>query len=138
MSITKKLFAGFKYLIFQGAIEILLIITMEYLGINTLADFSKSNLLIENIEGVAWAIAMKTIIFSLLYLPLFLIIISLLSGKKTINASTLSIVNAILSVFLLLVLFLIKRLELSEMLFPLVATLIAALIIIVLNMKVKK
>lgn len=44
---------GLKYLIIQGIIEIVIIVLLEYLGFNALLDFSRSNLFVENIEGVA-------------------------------------------------------------------------------------
>ena len=60
-----------KYLIMQGFVEIILIVLFEYLGIKVLMDFSRANLLIENVQGVAWEISMKTIMFSFIYIPLF-------------------------------------------------------------------
>jgi len=73
-TILKYLFEGLKYLIIQGILEVIVIVLLEYSGFKVLLDFSKSNLLIENIAGVAWAISMKTAIFSLIYLPLFVLI----------------------------------------------------------------
>lgn len=121
---------GLKYLIIQGIIEIVIIVLLEYLGFNALLDFSRSNLFVENIEGVAWAISMKTAIFSLIYLPLFAVISFLLAWKKVTSKFKFSIINALLSIALLLILFLLKHLNFSEMLPPLMSTLIASLIII--------
>lgn len=133
----KYLFTGLKYLILQGIIEIIIIVISEYLGFKVLLDFSKSNLLIENIEGVAWAISMKTAIFSLIYLPLFAVISSLLTWKKLGGNFIFSIVNALLSEALLLTLFLLKHLSFVEMLPPLISTLVASLIIILIVSKKK-
>jgi len=111
------------------------IVILEYLGFNALLEFSKSNLFVENIEGVTWAISIKTAIFSFIYLPLFVIINFLLAWRKHTGNLIFSTINALLSVLLLLILFLLKHLNLSEMLPPLVSTLIASLIIILINKK---
>jgi hypothetical protein len=131
----KYLFIGFKYLFFQAIIEIILIITLEYLGFNPLLDFSKSNLLIQNIEGVTWAISMKTIIFCILYLPLFILISNIMAWKNIKSNLMYSIINAILNAALLLTLFLLKHLDIAEIFRPLIPTVIASLTIIIVNRK---
>ena len=128
----KYLFTGFKYLFLQTIIEIILIIILEYLGFNPLLDFSKSNLLIENIEGVTWAISMKTIIFCVMFLPLFIIIKYIMAWKNIKSNIMDSIINATLNATLLLTLYLLKHLDVAEILRPLIPTVMASLVIILI------
>jgi hypothetical protein len=128
----KYLFTGFKYLLLQGVAEIVMILALEYMGFQAMLDFSKSNLLIENIEGIAWAISMKTVIFSLLYLPLFIIISYWLTRNKMACTLSFSIVNALLSSLLLVTLLLLKHKDLGEMIVPMTATLFASFLIIII------
>jgi hypothetical protein len=131
-AIFENLLTGMKYLISQGLLEIIIILILEYLRFGVLSDIStKNNLLIENIQGIAWGISMKTVIFSIIYLPLFVVINFLLAWRKLRSTFAQSIVNTILNIALLFALFLLKRKDFMEILPLLTATLIASLIIIV-------
>ena len=128
----KYLLTGLKYLIIQSSFEIVIIVIGEYFGFKVLPDFSKNNLFVENVEGVAWAISMKAAIFSLIYLPLFAIICYLWAGTELKTKLMFGIVNALLDVTLLTILVLLKHLDFQEGLPPFVSTVIASLIIIVI------
>ena len=81
--LIRYLFIGLKYLLIQGVVEIVLILGIEYLGVKVLSDFSKANSILENIEGVSWEIVMKTLMFSIIYIPFFIWICVLLDWKKS-------------------------------------------------------
>ena len=121
---------GVKYLLLQATLEVVLVVVLEYLGVNVLADFSNSNLFVENIEGVLWAISMKTIFLSVLYLPIFVLLCYLIVRKTLITKLITSIVNLLLNLMLLITFLLLKNLEFVEILSVITFTLIASLIII--------
>jgi len=126
------LLLGLKYLIIQGLVEIFLIVLLEYLGVKVLIDFSKANLLIENVQGVAWEISMKTIMFSLVYIPLFIATLVLISRKKVKSNFLYGNINGILSIFLSIVfLLLLRKVAFSEVLNLLIVTLSSSILILI-------
>jgi hypothetical protein len=128
----KYLLNSLKYLAIQGLSEIVVIVILEYAGLRVLSDFSRANLFVENVEDVAWSIGMKTAMFGLFYLPLFIGISALLSRKIIINSFKYSIINAVINIFLFIVYFILRSAEFSEVLNLFIATLLASAIIIAL------
>lgn len=90
--VLKNILLSFCYWLSQGVVEIIVITLLSYLGLKVLSDFSSSNLVIENIQFIAWIVAYKTIMFALIYVVLFTIIYTL--GQPKIKGS---IVNLIIS-----------------------------------------
>lgn len=129
----QNLLTALKYLLIQGLFEILLIVLFEYAGIKVLTDFSKANLLIENIQGISWEISMKTIMFSLVYIPLFMAASALLI-KSEVNRSFLyGIINGTLSILLSIVfLLLLRKADFSDVSNLLFATLLSSVLILVI------
>jgi len=129
----QNLLTALKYLLIQGLFEILLIVLFEYTGIKVLTDFSKANLLIENIQGISWEISMKTIMFSLVYIPLFMAASALLI-KSEVNRSFLyGIINGTLSILLSIVfLLLLRKADFSDVSNLLFATLLSSVLILVI------
>jgi hypothetical protein len=126
---------GFIYIVFQGLVEIVLITFMEYFGVDVLLDFSLSNLFIENVQGVAWAISMKMIMFSIVYIPLFLMI-GMFFFKNKFSNPFYGIVNGILCATLLSVLFLLKGYGLGALVLPLLMSIISSIFIILISRKI--
>jgi hypothetical protein len=129
--IYKYLLNGLKYLVIQGITEIVLIVTLEYSGFKILTDFSSTNLFIENIEAVVWSISMKTAMFCLFYLPLFVGISALLTWKNITNILKYSIINAFLNALLFMVYFALRNANFSEIANLFIATLLASTLIII-------
>jgi hypothetical protein len=128
----RNLLTALKYLFLQGLVEIILVVFLEYLDIKVLMDFSKGNLLIENIQGVVWEISMKTIIFSLVYIPLFIALSSLLSNKKLSNSFLYVVINGVLSILLSIVFLLfLRQIAFPEVLNLLIVTLSSSILILV-------
>ena len=128
----KYLFTGFKYLLIQGFIEIVVIVALEYLGIKVLSHFSKTNLFIENVQGVAWEISMKTIMFSFVYIPVFIGVCALLGWKKGVSSFVYGVTNALLMfLFSILFLFFLRHAVFSEVLNILIVTVFSSIIILV-------
>ena len=128
--LIRYLFIGLKYLLIQGVVEIVLILGIEYLGVKVLSDFSKANSILENIEGVSWEIVMKTLMFSILYIPFFIWICVLLDWKKSKVNFRYSIVNTFLNLFLAVIfLVFLRKADISEVRNLLIVTVLASVLI---------
>ncbi len=128
------LLIALKYLLMQGLVEIILIVLFEYLGIKVLIDFSRANLFIENVQGVAWEISMKTIMFSFIYLPLFIVVSTLLWWRKLKNHLVYSFINVLLSLLLSLIfLLLLRQVDFSAVFNLLIVTLLSSVLILIIT-----
>ena len=128
--LIRYLFIGLKYLLIQGVVEIVLILGIEYLGVKVLSDFSKANSILENIEGVSWEIVMKTLMFSIIYIPFFIWICVLLDWKKSKVNFRYSIVNTFLNLFLAVIfLVFLRKADISEVRNLLIVTVLASVLI---------
>lgn len=88
--VLKNILLSFGYWLSQGVVEIIVITLLSYLGLKVLSDFSSSNLVIENIQFIAWIVAYKTIMFALIYMLLFTIIYTL--GQPRIKGSSVNLI----------------------------------------------
>lgn len=128
----QNLLTALKYLLIQGLFEIAIIVFFEYVGIKVLTDFSKNNLLIENIQGVAWEISMKTVMFSFAYIPLFIAASALLRKKGAKDIFLYGIINGVISILLSIVFLLfLRQATLSDVSNLLIATLLSSVLILV-------
>ena len=128
--LIRYLFIGLKYLLIQGVVEIVLILGIEYLGVKVLSDFSKANSILENIEGVSWEIVIKTLMFSIIYIPFFIWICVLLDWKKSKVNFRYSIVNTFLNLFLAVIfLVFLRKADISEVRNLLIVTVLASVLI---------
>ena len=131
--LIRYLFIGLKYLLIQGVVEIVLILGIEYLGVKVLSDFSKANSILENIEGVSWEIVMKTLMFSIIYIPFFIWICVLLDWKKSKVNFRYSIVNTFLNLFLAVIfLVFLRKADISEVRNLLIVTVLASVLILLI------
>lgn len=127
MKILQRFFVALKFWVTQNIIEITVILLLGYLGIDVMNEFCRKCLLIENIEGAAWGIGFKTLIFLLPYLLLFVLISFLPYFKNNPNNFKYALLNGVISCTIIL---LIGTLKSKGILLPLLATLISSCIII--------
>jgi hypothetical protein len=123
---------GLKYLIIQGIIEILVILLFEYAGLKVLGWFSRSSLFIENVEGIAWSIGMKSAMFSIIYVPLFVI----LSRRAIISYSLINL--GLNSILYIIYIFILRKASFSEVLPLSIATVLSSLIIVIASLNAQK
>jgi hypothetical protein len=131
----KYLFTSVKYLLVQGIIEIIVITILEYLGFNALSlvDFSISNLFTDNIQSISWLIAIKTLLFGLAYLVLFVVACYVLHKKQSLNRFIFSILNSAVNASLWLILFLLEHVSGRDMMSAMFAILLASGVIVIYN-----
>jgi hypothetical protein len=131
----KYLFTSVKYLLVQGIIEIIVITILEYLGFNALSlvDFSISNLFTDNIQSISWLIAIKTMLFGLAYLVLFVVACYVLNKKQSLNRFIFSILNSAVNASLWLTLFLLEHVSGRDMMSAMLAILLASGVIVIYN-----
>jgi len=128
MKIQQRLFTAFKFWIIQNFVEIIIILLLEYSGINVMSDFCKKCLLIENIEATAWGIGFKALIFLLPYLLLFVLMSFLPYFKKSSSNFRYALLNGIVSCAIILLIGILKS---KEILLPVLSVSISSCIIIV-------
>ena len=131
-ALFKYLLNGLKYLVVQGIAEIGIVLVMVYLGINfeAMVYASTTGLFIENVQGVAWNIGMKTAVYGLFYVPLFAGISALLTWMNITDNLRYSVVNLFLSVLLFAVNSSLRDADHSEVSNLFIATILASVIII--------
>ena len=136
MKILQRVFTGLKFWIVQNLVEIIIVLILGYSGFDVMGEFCNKCLLIENIEGTAWGIGFKSLIFLLPYLFLFVAIGFVPYFRHNrINIKN-ALLNCLVSCLVILLIGILKPNEFKEILRPLSATLLSSLLII-LFFKVK-
>ena len=110
----------------QSVIEIIVIVALGYMGADAMGDFCRNCLLGENIEGAAWGIGLKFLIFVLHYLLLFVTIGFIPYFKSKRSKFKFALLNCGISSIIISLIGILKS---KEILLPLLATLISSSII---------
>jgi hypothetical protein len=130
MKILKVISKGLQFWVTQNFIEVFVILGLGYLGIDAMGDFCIKCLFIENLEGTAVGIGIKTLIFFLPYLLLFTVINFIPHFKGVQNKLKYAVLNAIISCSIITLIGVLKPKDLKEIFLPLFASFVSSLIII--------
>jgi hypothetical protein len=136
MRISQNIFTALKFWIAQNLVEIIVVLILGYLGFDVMNEFCRKCLLIENIEGTAWGIGFKLLIFLLPYIILFIVISFVPYFKNNPSNIKNAQLNGIVSCLVIFLIEILKPNEFSEMLRSLLATFISS-VLIILFFKIK-
>jgi len=131
MKILKYIFTALKFWLAQNIIELVVILTLGYLGIDVMSDFCVKCLFIENLEATAWGIGIKTLIFLLPYFLLFTIACYIPYFKNVQTNLKYAYLNVIISFSIILLIGILKPNDTREILLPLLASFISSILIII-------
>lgn len=132
----KNISTALVFWIVQNVVETIVVLILGYIGFDVMGEFCKNCLLIENIEGAAWGMGIKSLIFLLPYILLFVIIsyVPLFNNNQS-NIKN-AFLNAVISCLIIILIGILRPDELLQMWRPLLATFVSSgLIILFLKLK---